>query len=470
MELNAGKTLQKTVDGKKPDVKGKRVLVVGIARSGVAVARFLLDKGAGVTLTDRKSRTELGDVLGQIPDSGLLQIVAGEYPGFEAGDYDFVVVSPGVPLSIPPVLLAFELHIPVISELELAYRFASSPIVAITGTNGKTTTTALVGELFKCAGVKTCVGGNIGLPLALEVEKYGPDDVIVAEVSSFQLERIDMFKPKVAVILNFAPDHLDRHGTMENYMTAKARVFENQDSNDYLVLNFDDPQVAALAGQSRGKVIFFSRRHKLEEGIFVEDGQITAKIGGIKETICSVGDVFIKGAHNLENALAATAAARIMGVPATVISKILEEFRGVAHRLEFVAEINGVRYINDSKGTNPDASIKALEAYGEPIVLLAGGQNKGSDFTRLAETVRDKVRVLVLLGECRDEIRKAAEQVGFTGVMEAGSFDDAVRVAAQEARAGEIVLLSPACASWDMFKNFEERGERFKEIVLNLGR
>ena len=454
-------------NGNRLEVKNKKVLVVGIARSGVAVARFLVEKGTRVVLTDQKRQEELAEFLREVPP-GSVEIIAGKYPEYNSGDFDFLVVSPGAPLHIPPIERAFDLGIPVFSELELAYRFAKSPIVAITGTNGKTTTTTLTGEIFKRAGKRVCVGGNIGLPLALEVEKYGPRDVIVAEVSSFQLECIEKFKPKVSVILNFTPDHLDRHGTMENYTAAKARIYENQDAGDFTILNYDDRGVAALGTKAPGRVIFFSQKHKLEEGIFVEDGQITVKLDGKTDVICHVQEIYIKGAHNLENALAATAAAYVVGVPPALIGEELREFRGVAHRLELVAEINGVKYINDSKGTNPDASIKALEAYDEPIVLLAGGRNKGSDFTEFAQRVKEKARSLVILGECRDEIRAAVEKTGFREIHEAGSFDEAVKTAAAEARPGEIVLLSPACASWDMFKNFEERGERFKEVVTSL--
>lgn len=451
------------------NVKDKKVLVVGIARSGIAVAKFLLEQGSRVVLTDTKSLAELAGTLREIP-AGSVEIIAGRQPEITPGAYDFLVVSPGVPLTIPPIQRAFELGLPVLSELELAYWYARSPIVAITGTNGKTTTTTLIGEIFKNAGISTCVGGNIGLPLVLEVGRYGPEDVIVAEVSSFQLECIQSFKPKVSILLNFTPDHLDRHGTMENYIAAKARIFENQDSGDYTILNYDDPGVAALRTKTPGKVIFFSRQHKLEEGIFVENGNIILKLGATASQVCSTKDVFIKGAHNLENALAAAAAAAVMGVPAELIGRTLRNFRGVAHRLELVAEIDGVKFINDSKGTNPDASIKALEAYDEPIVLLAGGRNKGSDFSEFARKVKDKVRTLVVLGECKAEIREAVSKTGFTAIYEAEDFDEAVRIAAEKSEAGQIVLLSPACASWDMFKNFEERGERFKEVVSSLRR
>lgn len=449
------------------EIRNKKVLVVGIARSGVAVARFLVDKGAVVTLTDNKRPEQLQETLRELP-AGKVEVMAGIYPVVTGEAFDLLVVSPGVPLTIPPVQQAFAAQIPVLGELELAYRFAVSPVVAITGTNGKTTTTTLTGEIFKAAGFNTCVGGNIGLPLVLEVGKYGPQDVIVAEVSSFQLECIHDFKPRVGAILNFTPDHLDRHGTMESYMSAKARIFENQGQGDYTVLNYDDPEVRKLAGQTAGQVIFFSRQHKLDTGVFVQNGHIVAVTGENREQICPVQEIGIRGAHNLENALAATAATCVMGVSGEVIGRVLRTFAGVAHRMEFVAEVNGVKFVNDSKGTNPDAAIKALEAYDEPIVLIAGGRNKGSKFDEFAAVVKRKARTLVAIGECAEEIVAAVKLTGFDRIRRAASFEDAVKTAAREARPGDIVLLSPACASWDMFKNFEERGDLFKAVVGSL--
>ena len=449
------------------EIRDRKVLVIGIARSGVAVARFLVDKGARVTLTDNKRPEQLQETLRGLP-AGKVEVMAGVYPEVNAGSFDMVVVSPGVPLKVTPVQQAFAAGVPVIGELELAFRFANSPMVAITGTNGKTTTTTLIGEIFKTAGRKTCVGGNIGLPLVLEVEKYGPEDVVVAEVSSFQLETIEEFRPRAAALLNFTPDHLDRHGTMENYMAVKARIFEHQGPGDFTVLNYDDPEVRKLSGQTAGQVIFFSRQHILETGVFVQDGHVVAVTGENREIICSVQEIGIRGAHNLENALAAAAATYVMGVSGATISQVLRTFPGVAHRMEFVAEFNGVRYINDSKGTNPDAAIKALEAYEEPIVLIAGGRNKGSRFDEFAAVIKKKARALVVVGECAEEIAAAAKLAGFDNIRRAGSFDEAVLTAAGLAVAGDIVLLSPACASWDMFKNFEERGDLFKAVVGGL--
>jgi len=351
--------------------------------------------------------------------------------------------------------------------MELAFCFAKAPIVAITGTNGKTTTTALVGELFQNSGKATLVGGNIGLPLISAVED-SPAEVIVAEVSSFQLETTSSYRPKVSVILNITPDHLDRHGTMEIYTEAKAKIFANQQANDYVVLNFDDPLTAPLANKAAAEKVFFSRREVLDRGVYIKEGNITVNIDGNEEYILPTKDVFIPGAHNLENALAAVAAASVMGVSKETISSVLREFKGVPHRLEFVAEVSGVKYINDSKGTNSFASIKALEAFSEPVVLIAGGRNKGSDFRDLALMIKDKVCVLVVLGECAEQLTAAVSETGFSNIQAAGDLPQAVRLAAKAARPGDVVLLSPACASWDMFRNFEERGDMFKGLVLEL--
>jgi len=449
------------------ELKDKKVLVVGAGKSGLAVSRFLVKKGAVVVLTDANNPAYLEDKLAELVTEGI-ELSFGRYPEVKQGSFDLVVMSPGVPLNVEPARSAMKNGISVTGELELAYHFTEAPIVAITGTNGKTTTTALIGSIFQNTGRSTLVGGNIGLPLVTEVEKYCYKDVIVAEVSSFQLETTRVFKPKVGVILNITPDHLDRHGDMDNYIAAKARIFANQEPGDFIVLNYDDPLTAALGLKSRGDTIYFSRRKELENGVFVSEGKIIAKLGKDAEIICDIDDLSIPGAHNLENALAAIAATKAMGVDNTSLAATLKEFKGVSHRLEFVAEINGVRYINDSKGTNPDASIKALEAYDEPIVLIAGGKNKGSDFSGLAEKIREKVRVLVVLGQSAELIADAARACKFENILYAGDFKEAVILACQAARPGEIVLLSPACASWDMFKNFEERGDLFKDIVLSI--
>ncbi|OPX88373.1 MAG: UDP-N-acetylmuramoylalanine--D-glutamate ligase [Pelotomaculum sp. PtaB.Bin104] len=446
---------------------GKKVLIVGAGRSGMAVARFLLDKGAAAVLTDSNELAGQEAALEQLAAAGV-RLALGGYPAVERGSFDLVVMSPGVPLTAKPALAAIENGIPVTGELELAYQFSRAPLVAVTGTNGKTTTTTLIGAIFQATGKNTLVGGNIGLPLVTEIDQYGPADVVVAEVSSFQLETVRDFKPKVAVVLNITPDHLDRHGNMENYIAAKARIFANQEQDDFTVLNYDDPSTVALAPSSCGRVIFFSRVAELETGVFVRAGKIVAKLNGETEHICGVAELGIPGAHNLENALAAVASAKVMGIAGTSIAETLRTFKGVAHRLEFVTEINGVRYINDSKGTNPASSIKALEAYEQPIVLIAGGKNKGNDFAEFADKIVERVKFLVVLGQCAEQIADAAKARGFDRIFYASSFKEAVLLAHQAATAGNVVLLSPACASWDMFNNYEERGELFKKLVLGF--
>ncbi len=444
------------------ELTGKRVLVVGAGKSGVAAARFLRAKGAVVGLTDIKPAAAL-------PEAAELEVETffGAYPA--AAGYNLLVVSPGVSPTVPPVAEAKEQGIEVIGELELAYRYARAPIVAITGTNGKTTTTALTGEMFQRAGWRTLVAGNIGLPLVEVVETDGAD-VIVAEVSSFQLETTRHFRPRVAVILNVTPDHLDRHATLAEYAAAKARIFANQGEGDATVLNGDDRVVAAMRGRSNARVLLFSRRHTLDRGSFVQGGRLVMKLNGSLRDVCAVGEIAIPGAHNLENALAAAVAAGFLGVPPSIIGKTLRQFKGVSHRLEFVAEVDGVTYVNDSKGTNPDAAIKALEAYDRPVVLIAGGRNKGNDFGLFAAKIREKARALVVLGESAAEIAGAAERAGVERIFSAMDFEEAVYLAREAARPGDVVLLSPACASWDMFKNYEERGELFKSIVRSLAR
>ncbi len=449
------------------ELKGKKVLVVGAGKSGLAAARFLAGKKALVVLSDARSPVYPGGELARLEEEGVL-LALGGYPAVKPGLFDMVVLSPGVPLTEAPARDAKENAITLTGELELAYSFARAPIVAVTGTNGKTTTTTLIGEIFKKSGLNTLVGGNIGLPLVNEVEQYSSGSIIVAEVSSFQLETIISFKPKAAVILNITPDHLDRHGSMAGYVEAKARLFANQDPGDFTVLNYDDPLTAGLGGKTGGCVIFFSRRHELESGVFVKSEKIIVKNGVHQQDICRVNEIGIPGAHNLENALAAVAVAQAMGVDGSTVAGVLKEFKGVPHRLEFVAEVNGVKYINDSKGTNPSASIKALQSCGGPVVLIAGGKNKGSDFGEFAGFIKERARALVVLGQSAELIAAAARARGFTGIQKAADLTEAVVLARRTARAGDTVLLSPACASWDMFKSFEERGDLFKKIVCNL--
>jgi UDP-N-acetylmuramoylalanine--D-glutamate ligase len=449
-------------------IQGKKALVIGAARSGLAVARFLTRRGAVVVVNDLKTRDSLSaEVLQSLEKMGV-QLFLGKHADVCDVNPDFIIVSPAVPFSIPPLLAAKERGIPVWSEIELAARFTKAPIVAITGTNGKTTTTTLIEKIFADSGRKTFIGGNIGIPFIDKTEAFSGEDVAVLETSSFQLETTEIFQPHVALILNITPDHIDRHGSYAGYIKAKTKIFANQNEKDWLILNEDDPETRKLAGQTRAKVLFFSRKHILEEGFCIEKGWLVAKSGGKTVQILPTEELMIKGSHNLENALAAVAAGWVMGVEASSLADSLRTFEGVPHRLEPVLTYHGVRYINDSKGTNPDASIKALEAYEEPIVLIAGGKSKGSDFLPFAEKIKGKVKELVLVGQAAGEIAEAVKKVGYTRIHHVQSFPEAVKKASLLAVQGDLVLLSPACASFDMFDSFEQRGDAFKELVHSM--
>jgi UDP-N-acetylmuramoylalanine--D-glutamate ligase len=450
--------------------KGKKVLVIGAARSGLAAAKFLAEHGAMVFLNDLKKREELAEEPLQFLEELGVNLILGKHAVVTELNPDLLIVSPGVPFSAPPLLEAKEKRIPVWSELELAVRFTTAPIIAVTGTNGKTTTTTLLGKIFTDAGRNTFVGGNIGVPFIGTAEKMGCEDRVVLEASSFQLETTQIFRPRVAVILNITPDHLDRHNTYEGYLKAKSKILANQTAQDWLILNKDDAETAKLAEQAKARVLFFSRKHILKEGFCVENGWITAKDGAQTVRILKAEELGIKGGHNLENALAATAAGWVMGVDAQSLARSLRTFAGVAHRLEPVLTYQGVRYINDSKGTNPDASIKALEAYEEPIVLIAGGKSKGTDFLPFAIKIKEKVKALVLVGQAAGEIAEAVQKVGYSNVHHVQGFAEAVEQAGNLAKEGDLVLLSPACASFDMFDNYEQRGDVFKELVHNLAK
>ncbi|MGD0621190.1 MAG: UDP-N-acetylmuramoyl-L-alanine--D-glutamate ligase [Thermacetogeniaceae bacterium] len=454
------------------NLEGKKVLVIGLARSGQAVARFLAGVGARVTGTDIKEDADLGEEALNELRALPLTLVTGGYPEMQEGQYDLAVVSPGVPLTIPPVKAAERLGIPVWSELELAARFVREPIIAVTGTNGKTTTTALTGYIFQQAGRQGLVAGNIGIPLIREVERASQQglrvDYWILEVSSFQLERSLEFHPHIAVFLNLTPDHLDRHTTLEEYGRVKARVFANQCPEDFAVLNLDDPWVADHMHGLSARECWFSTQRAPSGGIGVADGSIVYESGGVRQVLCPVQEVRIPGRHNLENALAAAAAALLTGIDREVIATALSTFPGVPHRLELAGVVGGVKYVNDSKGTNPESVLKALDSFREPIILIAGGKPKGSDFTRLAERIRTRVKALILLGQAAPQIEQAVRAAGYTAVWNESDLEGCVRTAARLATPGDLVMLSPACASWDMFRDYEERGDLFKKLVQNL--
>ena len=445
---------------------GDAILIIGAARSGVASAEYLLSIGKQIVISDMNTKLA-EDVETQLGHASV-SYVWGKQPDVAALQPELIVMSPGVPLSIPPVVKARELGIPVISEPELAFRYSDVPFVAITGTNGKTTTTTLTAFLLEKEGRKVVAGGNIGLPLISQCPKMSANDIVVAEMSSFQLESVDSFCPKVAVVMNLTPDHLDRHKTMEAYAAAKANIFKNQGPEDYLLLNKDDAIVAAMAAGAKSHVYYFSQQEILDEGIWLEDGNLVYRLdkNGAPQVLIPAAEIGIVGSHNWQNAMAASLAALLMGQQPEIIAERLRAFKGVAHRMEPVATIDGVLYVNDSKGTNPDSTEKALGSYGKrPIVLIAGGRNKGSDMAVLVPLMRAHCRGVVLVGEATGDFIDAFERTGYTDYVCADSFEDAVAKAREMAQSGDVVLLSPACASWDMFDNFEQRGDLFKELV-----
>lgn len=445
---------------------GDAILIIGAARSGVASAEYLLSIGKQIVISDMNTKLA-EDVETQLGHASV-SYVWGKQPDVAALQPELIVMSPGVPLSIPPVVKARELGIPVISEPELAFRYSDVPFVAITGTNGKTTTTSLTAFLLEKEGRKVVAGGNIGLPLISQCPKMSANDIVVAEMSSFQLESVDSFCPKVAVVMNLTPDHLDRHKTMEAYAAAKANIFKNQGPEDYLLLNKDDAIVAAMAAGAKSHVYYFSQQEILDEGIWLEDGNLVYRLdkNGAPQVLIPAAEIGIVGSHNWQNAMAASLAALLMGQQPEIIAERLRAFKGVAHRMEPVATIDGVLYVNDSKGTNPDSTEKALGSYGKrPIVLIAGGRNKGSDMAVLVPLMRAHCRGVVLVGEATGDFIDAFARTGYTDYVCADSFEDAVAKAREMAQSGDVVLLSPACASWDMFDNFEQRGDLFKELV-----
>jgi UDP-N-acetylmuramoylalanine--D-glutamate ligase len=448
------------------ELNGKRVLVVGLGKSGVASALFLKARGAQVTVSDTKSGDELRNEIPVLLDHGITVETGGHGDRTFRGQ-DLIVVSPGVPVDAPPLAQARALGESVIGEIELAARFLSGPIVAITGSNGKTTTTTLTGEIMVAAGFPTLVGGNIGTPAISLAERAKPETVIVLEVSSFQLETIQTFRPKVAIVLNVTPDHLDRHRTFEAYVDAKARIFENQQASDYPVLNADDPTCVSMAACTKAPVYWFSRQKEVERGAWVRDGNIVFRDAAGQREIMQVSEIPLKGAHNLENVLAAVCASALMGCAPQKIREAVQNFKAVEHRLEFVASTRGVDYYNDSKATNVDATIKALESFPANIHLILGGKDKGSDYSVLNDLLRQRVKRVYTIGSAAAKIES---QIVFpkNEIVHAETLENAIRKASIAAQPGDVVLLAPACASFDQFKNYEHRGQVFKEVVRGL--
>ncbi|MBA3916787.1 MAG: UDP-N-acetylmuramoyl-L-alanine--D-glutamate ligase [Acidobacteriales bacterium] len=447
------------------DLTDKRALVVGLGKSGVAAALFLKARGARVTVSDSKPAEELRQQIAALLDAGI-SVETGHHGERTFREQDLIVVSPGVPSDSPPLVQARALGETVIGEVELATRFLPGKLIAITGSNGKTTTTTLIGEVVAASGVPTLVGGNIGTPAISLVKQAGPDTVTVLEVSSFQLETIQSFHPKVSVILNVTPDHLDRHRTFAAYADTKAQIFRNQGSDDYVVLNADDPTCVELGGRATAPVFWFSRRKKVERGASVRQGQILFRGDAGLVEISPISEIALKGTHNLENVLAAVCTGCLLGCSPESLRRVIANFKAVEHRLEYVATVDGVEYYNDSKATNVDATIKALESFPGNIHLILGGKDKGSDYSVLADLLRRRVRGVYTIGAAANKIE---DQIGDAApVIRAQTLTAAVERAAAAARAGDVVLLAPACASFDQFESYEHRGRVFKELVGEL--
>ena len=455
------------------DIREKKVLVFGSGISGESACRLLLREGAEVVLYDGNDRLDREEILAKIsPEEGQhVEILLGELTGQQLegllDELSLVVMSPGVPTDLPIVEQMRAHGLPIWGEIELAYVFGRGDVLAITGTNGKTTTTALLGEIMKNYKDSVFVVGNIGNPYTSAAWETTEESVVVAEISSFQLETIHTFHPKVSAILNITPDHLNRHHTMQAYIEAKERIAENQTAEDVCVLNYEDEETRAFGEKTGAQVLYFSSRRKLKKGVYLEDGNIICDIDE-KIPVCSVDELNILGTHNHENAMAAVAMAYAYGTPMEIIRKTLKEFQGVAHRIEFVAEKNGVAYYNDSKGTNPDAAIRGIQAMNRPTVLIGGGYDKESSYDEWIQAFDGKVKKLVLLGATREKIAQTARRLGFNEIEMADTFEEAFTKCVECAQPGDAVLLSPACASWGMFKNYEERGDKFKELVNQL--
>jgi UDP-N-acetylmuramoylalanine--D-glutamate ligase len=446
------------------ELEGKRVLVVGLARTGVTTSLFCAAYGARVTGTDEKPESALAETAARLRDAGVaLEFGAPRTETFV--NQDLIIVSPGVPAKLAALELARSRKIPVWSEIELAWRLLRGKLVAITGSNGKTTTTALVGHILKSAKIPVLVGGNIGTPLLASVEASSDSTVTVAEVSSFQLETIEAFRPDVGVLLNLTPDHIDRHGSFEEYARAKQRMFENMLDRDAAVLNADDAQ-AAQRGPQHGQVYWFSRQKRVAAGSFLRDDQIVFRRDGEENVLMRRSDIPLRGEHNLENVLAAATASILAGAPMDAIAGAVRSFPGVEHRLEFVTEIRGVAFYNDSKATNVDATLKAIDAFAGALYVILGGKDKGSDYTPLREPLRQKARQVLLIGAAADKI--AAQIEGSAPLEHAGTLERAIAMAFEQAAPGDTVLLAPACASFDQFENYEHRGRMFKELVAQL--
>ncbi len=446
------------------DLKGKKVLVVGLGKSGLAAALFLRRQGAQVTVSDVRSADALAKDIPALLEEGI-NVEAGGHGLLTFRRQDLIVISPGVPLDTPELVQARNFGRPIIGELELAARYLQGKILAITGSNGKTTTTSLVGEILERAGLPTLVGGNIGVPVIDLIPDSTPDTWSVLEVSSFQLESTEQFHPAISVILNITPDHLDRHGTFENYALAKERIFAAQTEEDYVVLNADNVRAAHAAEHAKARVYWFSLDRSVPQGAWVEQGQVVFRVAkdAPVEGILPLSSIPLKGEHNVENVLAAVCAGRLAGASARAAREAIEKFRAVEHRLEYVATINGVEFYNDSKATNVDATAKAIAAFSGGIHLILGGKDKNSDYTQLSQLLRERVHAVYTIGSAAAKIESHLR--GVVSLHSCETLAKAVNAAASAAHPGDVVLLAPACSSFDQFDSYEHRGHVFKQLV-----
>jgi UDP-N-acetylmuramoylalanine--D-glutamate ligase len=449
------------------ELKNKRVLVVGLGKSGLSAAMFLRARGARVTVSDARSAMALAHEIPALLDAGIM-VESGGHGLLTFRRQDLIVVSPGVPTDTPEVQQTKAFGMPIIGEVELASRFLQGQIVAITGSNGKTTTTTLVGKIFSDAGLPTLVGGNIGLPVIDLVAKSTPETTSVLEVSSFQLETIEDFHPHIAVVLNITPDHLDRHGSFENYAAAKTRITERQTAEDFLVLNAENKATQMVAAKTKAQIFWFSLRRPVKQGTFVHGESIVfvAHEGAKAEPVMPVDEIHLKGSHNVENVLAAVCAARLAGIPAETIRHAVGAFKAVEHRLELVKTVRGVEFYNDSKATNVDAAMKAVASFGGGIHLILGGKDKDSDYGTMSDLLKERVKAVYTIGSAAEKIERQLH--GVVKMVQAGTIQTAVQEAAKAAVAGDVVLLSPACSSFDQFENYEHRGRVFREVVNEL--
>ncbi|EQK45143.1 UDP-N-acetylmuramoyl-L-alanine--D-glutamate ligase [Paraclostridium bifermentans] len=451
------------------DLKNKNVLLVGLAKTGVSTIKKLNKLGANIIVNDIKPKEKLEGIIEEIDNLDNIEYVLGKHLE-NIENIDLTIVSPGVPLDLPFIEKIKSEGIKIIGEVELAYKLSKNPtFIGITGTNGKTTTTSLVGEMFKKANKDTYIVGNIGNPVIDTVDLTNENSYLVTELSSFQLESIEDFKPKVSTIINITEDHLNRHHTMENYINAKARVFKNQDKTDFTILNYDDSIVRDLGKNSNGNVLYFSIKEEVKQGAYLDkNNNIVIKVDGKELVLMNKSELSLPGNHNLENAMSAILMAYVLNIDTDVIIDTLRTFKGVEHRLEFVTNKDGIMFVNDSKGTNPDSTIKAITSYEKPIVLIAGGYEKQSDFTEMIKYATKNVKALVLLGQTADKIATTAKEHGIDNISKVEDMEAAVKKAYEIAESGDVVLLSPACASWDMYPNFEARGLDFKENIYKL--